>query len=88
MYISVGREKTQGLDRDTSGRRGEPVCYGCNKPGYVVKDCRKYRPTTVNSVTSNKVKECERVVSTNTAAATVKGSKVTVLYDTAVVTQL
>ena len=26
-----GSGKTQGVDRDTSGRRGEPVCYGCNK---------------------------------------------------------
>ena len=76
-----GPGKSQGVDKVTSGKKDEVVCYGCNKPGHILKNCRKYRPT-INVVTPGTGRKSNPVEWSNTATATVNGEKVTVLYDT------
>jgi transposase InsO family protein len=78
---SRGSGKSQGMDKITSGKKEEVVCYGCNKPGHILKNCRRYRPT-VNVVTPDTSKQSNLLEWSNTATATVNGVEVTVLYDT------
>ena len=59
------------------------VCYTCNKPGHIARDCRQQpKPLSVGTVTYEEVDDCPKYNDVNTAPAIANGLQGRVLYDT------
>ena len=77
-----GEGKGSGAGRTSPRPKGKVVCYGCRKPGHILRDCKKVRQPQVNSVSVLGSMKSFPVSTGNTAQGLVNGYRVTLLYDT------
>ena len=79
--ITDAKKTTGGTINDVPPRK--IVCYTCNKPGHISRDCRQQpKPLSVGTVTYEGVDDCPKYNDVNTAPAIVNGLQGRVLYDT------